>query len=415
MHDLIALWPDWIRPSAGLPVVQWAILLALASAAGHLLQRRLGLPKVLGYASVGALAGFSGFATAHWPLDGIGLFVTELGLSVLLFEAGGRLSLRWFRHNPMLLLQSLAESTLTYAVVYGVLQYANIAAELIAPLALLAVATSPAVLMRVAADIRASGPVTDRAIALSSLNTLYVLAIGGVMVRFLGQPPTPLSDVFAPILLLLGISVLLGAVLAWALRMVLRFMTPTSENTSVTLLALVATCTTLAANYGGSAPLAALLAGILVKALHPRPWSWPRQFGTASSILTILMFVSVSMAAAQADLNLPAFSLIAALVLARVGGRTVAIMAGSIGSGTSLRQGFWTACAMWPMSTVALLLASQFVLLVPVLGNQIAALALPLILLMELLGALVSTVALQRSGEAAPTAIQQRAPGGDTP
>lgn len=401
MIDLTQFWPEWIQPSVGLPTVQWAVLLALAAAAGYMLQRRLGLPKVLGYSIVGALAGFTGFTTAHWPLEGTGLFMVELGLSVLLFEAGGRLTLRWFRHNPMLLVQSLAESVLTYAAVYWVLQLFEVSPPLRAPLALLAVTTSPAVLMRVAADIRASGPVTERAITLAALNTLYVLAIGGVMARFLGQPASSLTQAFVPVVLLLCISVLLGAVLALALRATLRFMSPTSENTSVALLALVAACTTLAANFGGSAPLTALLAGILLKTLHPRPWSWPRQFGTASSILTILMFVLVSMAAAQADWNLQAFSLIAAIVLARTLAKTVAIGIGGIGSGANLRQAFWTACAMGPMSTVALLLVSQFALFAPATGTQIAALALPLILFMEVLGALMSTVALQRSGEAA--------------
>lgn len=408
MTDLMQFWPEWIQPSAGLPTVQWAVLLALAAAAGHLLQRRLGLPKVLGYSIIGALAGFSGFSTTPWPLNGIGLFMVELGLSVLLFEAGGRLTLRWFRHNPMLLVQSLAEAALTYAAVYWVLQLLDIDPALRAPLALLAMATSPAVLMRVAVDVRASGPVTDRAITLAALNTLYVLALGGVMARFPGGPASSITDAFVPVVLLLSLSVLFGAVLSLALRATLRFMSPTSENTSVALLALVAACTTVAANYGGSAPLTALLAGILLKTLHPRPWSWPRQFGTASSILTILMFVLVSMAAAQTDWNLLTLNVIAAIVLARTLAKTLAIGLGGVGSGASLRQAFWTACAMWPMSAVALLLVSQFVQFAPALGTQVAALALPLILFMEVLGALMSTAALQRCGEASRPALPQR-------
>lgn len=400
MTDLLLNWPAWISPSAGLPTVQWSLLLALAAAAGHMLQRHLGLPKVLGYSAVGALAGFSGFTTATWPLEGIGLFMVELGLSIVLFEAGGRLTLRWFRHNPMLLVQSLAESAATYAAAYWVLRWRDVEPALLAPLALLAMATSPAVLMRVAIDIRASGPVTDRAVTLAVLNTLYVLGLGGGMARFLGGPESSLLEAVSPVLLLLCISVLFGAVLALALRAALRFMSPASENTSVLLLALVAAGTTWASNFGGSAPLAALLAGILLKTLHPRPWSWPRQFGTAASMLAILMFVLVSMAAAQADWSLPAWSLVAALVLARALAKLAAIGLASLGSGASLRQAMWTAGAMWPMSAVALLLLSQFVQFVPALGPRIAAIGLPLILCMEVLGALMTTVALQRTGEA---------------
>lgn len=408
MIDLMLNWSEWIKPSAGLPTVQWALLLALAAAAGHLLQRYLGLPKVLGYSVVGALAGFSGYTAATWPLDGIAQFMVELGLSIVLFEAGGRLSLRWFRHNPMLLAQSVGEAVVTYLLAWWVLMLFGVDEALHMPLALLMVAASPAVLMRVASDIRASGPVTDRAITLAALNTFYVLALGGVMARLLGREEARLADAFYPVLLLVVASVLVGALLALALRKALQIMSPTSENTAVLQLALIAAGTALAAHFGGSAPLAALLAGILLKTLHPRPWSWPRQFGTASAILTILMFVLVSMAAAQAPWNWQAWSLIAALVLARALAKLAGIGLGVIGSGASARQALWTAGALWPMSAVALLLVSQFSEFAPGIGTQVAAIALPLILIMEVLGALMAVLALQRAGEAGrPPAIRR--------
>ena len=121
MNEILAIWAEWIKPSAGLPTVQWSILLALAAAAGHLVNRYTGLPKVVGYSAVGAFAGLAGFTGAVWPLQGIGLFLLELGVAVVLFEAGGRISLRWFRHNPMVLVQSLAESALTFFLVHWVL------------------------------------------------------------------------------------------------------------------------------------------------------------------------------------------------------------------------------------------------------------------------------------------------------
>ena len=100
MNILMATWSDWanwLKPSAGFATLQWSLLLALASLVGHLVQRYSGLPKVLGYSLVGTLAGLAGFGGAGWPLQGIGLFLLELGVAVVLFEAGGRLALRWFR------------------------------------------------------------------------------------------------------------------------------------------------------------------------------------------------------------------------------------------------------------------------------------------------------------------------------
>ena len=91
MDEVMAIWAEWLKPSAGLPTVQWSILLAIAAAAGHLLQRATGLPKVVGYSLVGTLAGLAGFSGAAWPLQGVALFLLELGVSVVLFEAGGRI------------------------------------------------------------------------------------------------------------------------------------------------------------------------------------------------------------------------------------------------------------------------------------------------------------------------------------
>ena len=48
MQELLSIWAEWIKPSAGLATVQWSVLLALAAVAGHLVQRLAGLPKVIG-------------------------------------------------------------------------------------------------------------------------------------------------------------------------------------------------------------------------------------------------------------------------------------------------------------------------------------------------------------------------------
>ena len=269
---------------------------------------------------------------------------------------------------------------------------------------MLAMAASPAVLARVVIDTRASGPVSERAMVLSTLSTLYALTLcsasAGMMSR--GEKAITaiaLSTSFYPVLVVLGLSVVVGALLALVLRTALRVMSPTSENTAILLLAVIAAGAALAANFGGSAPLAALLGGMLLKQLNPRPWSWPRQMGTASSMLTMLMFVLVSVVAAQADWSGPVAGLVLALILARALAKIAGVVLGNAGSGASWRQALWVACAMSPMSSIALLLVSQFVIASPALGRQIAGVALPVILLMEVLGAVLATVAIYRAGE----------------
>ena len=404
MQELLSIWAEWIKPSAGLATVQWSVLLALAAACGHLVHRLAGLPKVIGYSVVGAVAGFAGFTGAVWPLGGIGLFLLELGVAVVLFEAGGRIPLRWFKHNPMVLVQSLLESGLTLIAVYYAMHWMGVRDAVAQPLAMLAMAASPAVLARVLIDTRASGPVSDRAMVLSTLSTLYALSLCSASAGMMSKGEKVVSGIalttsFYPVLVVLGLSVVVGAALALVLRTALRVMSPTSENTAILLLAVIAAGAALAAHFGGSAPLAALLGGMLLKQLNPRPWSWPRQMGTASSMLTMLMFVLVSVVAAQADWGGPVAGLVAVLVGVRVVAKIVGVALGNVGSGASWQQALWVGCAMSPMSSVALLLVSTFVVAEPRLGGQIASIALPAILLMEILGAVLAALAITRAGE----------------
>lgn len=396
-----SFWAQWLKPSAGFDTLQWSLLLALASLVGYLFQRHLQMPKVLGYAVVGTLAGLLGFSATVWPLQGPALFLLELGVAIVLFECGGRITLRWFHHNPMVLVQSLAEAALTYLAVYYTLIWLNMPAATATPLALIAMAASPVVLARVINDTRAVGPVTDRAMALATLSTLYALTLGSAKAEIFARPSASLWHDITPVLVVLGVSVAVAALLCLAMRLALRLMNPSSENTSILMLALIAAATALAAHLGGSAPLAALLGGMLLKQLHQRPWAWPRQLGTASSLLTMLMFVLVSTVAAQASWSGAVALTVLALVVARLLSKAIGVGLGNIGSGASWRQAVWVACAMAPMSAVALLITSQFAQAAPEAAQAIAGTALPAILLLELLGAVLATIALRRAGESA--------------
>jgi Kef-type K+ transport system membrane component KefB len=399
MDQVMAIWAQWLKPSAGLPTVQWSLLLALAAAVGHMLQRYSGLPKVVGYSIVGMLAGLAGFSGAAWPLQGVALFLLELGVSLVLFESGGRIALRWFRHNPMVLVQSIVASLLTALTVYYLLRWLDVRAEVAEGLALVAVAASPEVLSRVVLDTRAAGPVTERAQVLSTLASFYALTLVSARAGTLHQEGSPLTSTVYPVAVVLGISFVVGALLALALRSALRFMSPTSENTSMLLITLIAAGTAIGAHFGGSAPLAALIGGLLLKQLNPRPWAWTRQLGTAASLLTMLMFVLVSVVAAKADWSASVASLVAAVVFARFAAKVLGVTAANWGSGTSWKQAIWTGCAMCPLSSIALLLVSQFMASSMALGSRIASVALPTILIMEIVGAIIATFAIYKAGE----------------
>ena len=98
-------------------------------------------------------------------------------------------------------------------------------------------------------------------------------------------------------------------------------------------------------------------------------------------------------------MKLVLLSLVLTLIAVRLAAKAVGVGLGNVGSGASWRQALWVGCAMTPMSSIALLIASQFVLASPSTGHGIAGVALPAILLIEVFGAVIATVAIYRAGE----------------
>ena len=384
-----------------LPAIQWSLVLALAALVGYACQRQLGLPRVLGYAAVGSIAGFFGLGAALWPLHGPVLLLLELGIAVVLFECGARINVRWFVHNPMVLVQSVLEASLTYAAVFYGLQAVGVEARSAGPLGLIAMAASPVLLSRVIADTRAAGAVTDRALTLSTLSTLYALVLSAAKAQIFANPQESLWHDITPVLQVLLVSAVVAGMLFALIHAVLRWMSPLSQNTAIVLLALIAATAASASGLGGSAPLAALLAGMVLKFFRPQPLPWTQALGSISALLGMVVFVLVAAVAAHAPWTGSIPLAVLALVGLRLVAKTVGIGLGHWGSHTHWRQTLWTACTMAPLSAVALVMTVPFTTISG--GETIAGIALPTILLMELLGAMAATWALRRAGEARDT------------
>jgi Kef-type K+ transport system membrane component KefB len=363
--------------------LEWALLLAVVALVGHIGYHRLGMPRMVGYALVGGIAGLVGFSGATWPMHGVGLFLLQLGMTLALFEAGTRLPIRWFVHNPMVLVQSLLEAVLTFVLTYLLLRWWGESAAIARMVAMVTVAASPATLLRLVHDLRAAGPVTDRALVLASLNNLYALVLGGAMAA-----QSSLSGWAAvwPPLQLLGMSLLLAAGLAVLIHLAWRAMRQGSESAAAFVIALLAASVTVGDLLHGSAPLAALMAGAMLRYAPVQPMVWLRRFEGVSSMFVMMMFVLVATTAAQVPWSpvalILAFSLIGVRLVAKVAGTVL----GSWRSGMGLKKSVWLGPALMPASHHPQ-------------AERLSAIALPLILICEVLGAVCAAFALRAARE----------------
>lgn len=162
--------------------IAWPAVLLLAWAIGDMLYTRWQIPRVSSYVAVGMLVGTVNLPDLTPDIAGLP-FVANVALSLVLFELGYRINLRSFRANPWVLLAGVAESLLTFAVVFWATGWLDdIRLHVRLAVAALAMASSPAGILRVVHELRSAGQVTERVMHLTAINCLLsVLALKLVM------------------------------------------------------------------------------------------------------------------------------------------------------------------------------------------------------------------------------------------
>jgi Sodium/hydrogen exchanger family len=396
---LDAFWPLVTTPWTLAPdtLLGAALLAVLAALAGEAVWRVLRWPRLVGYVLVGTALAFAGRgAEGDEPALRV---VIDGALALLLFEAGARLKLRWLARNPWLLATSVAEALLTGMAVFVVLMAFNLPREVAAPLSIVAVCVSPAVLQRVVGELHAAGQVTERLLALAALNTLYaVLAMKLLSAGLLLSDPGTWLEALSPVLFSFCGSILLGAALGEGLALIARRFDLREDNSIVLLLAAVLLALVVAKTLQLSTLLVPLMAGMWLANRSERPWVWPRHFGSAGSALVLVMFVAVS-SAWTLDALAAAAGVAAALVLARLLAKGTAVLALARPSGLGLGQAACLAVALTPMSATAWVLGLDFAARHPAVGAQLMPVLLACLALLELAAPLVVMAALRTAGE----------------
>lgn len=394
-----SLWPLITTPWTLAPdtLLGATLLAVLAALVGEAVWRVLRWPRVVGYTLVGTALALAGRgADGDEPALRIAI---DGALALLLFEAGARLKLRWLVRNPWLLATSVAEALLTGIAVFVVLRVSGLGTEIAAPLAIVAVCVSPAVLQRVVGELHAAGQVTERLLALAALNTLYaVLAMQLLSAGLLLSDPTTWLEALSPVLFSFFGSILLGAALGEGLALIARRFDLREDNSMVLLLAFVLLALVVAKTLQFSALLVPLLAGIWLANRSERPWVWPRHFGSAGSVLVLVMFVAVS-SAWNPEVLLAAAGMAVALVVARALAKGVAVLALARPSGLGLGQAVWLAVGLTPMSAPAWVMMLDFVSRHPTVGAQLMPVMLASLALLELAAPLAVMGALRGAGE----------------
>jgi len=378
--------------------IAWPVTILLAWLTGELVYQRLRLPRISGYALVGFVLapGQTGLLPAE--RSETMLLMANLAFGLILFECGYRINLRWLRNNPWIAVTSVAEASATFAAVAWLLQWLGQPQSTALLFAALAMATSPATVLRVVNDQHSSGQVTERIIHLSALNCVlavltFKMLIGITVFETSGSHLGALySSVFV-----------LAATVAVALAfgtLIPRIVGLTARSTHDTTLAFaIAVICVVALTHGLklSPILGALTFGVAARHHRVVSSTSQRGFGPLGDLLAVLLFVFIA-----STLHWRQLLAGAGIGLAIIAVRQLAKMAG-IGvfarvSGISARKGILVGMAMAPMSAFVILVMEQTRHIGIDLVDQLEPLAAAAFAL-EILGSIVVQRALIWAGE----------------
>jgi Kef-type K+ transport system membrane component KefB len=389
--------PVW--PLAVSPALWIALILVVAVLVGETLVRHLRLPRIVGYIGIGVLIGPGGLnLIPHLPFSQWQL-VVDLALGILLFELGSKVNLRWLKANPWLAGMSLLESAATFVAVFWLLRWFDVESAEAAVVATIAIATSPAIIIRTIAESRAQGQVTDRLLLMTALNTIYAVTFYKLAIAVMhGQAGTSvLHSILAP-LYLLGGSALLAWLFGITFERIHHHLGQHEETFSFVLFGMIAFATIMASTLKLSPILVLLAAGLITRYQRKRTRTFPPHFGSAGAVLVVLMFIANGLVA---DLNglRDSFLLVLSLIALRAMAKVLAVLALGTHSGIGWREALALGVALVPMSSVALLLTLDTGLRFPEFASGLGMVLMSTIVILELAGPILVQIALSRAGE----------------
>ncbi|MCF8495992.1 MAG: cation:proton antiporter [Alphaproteobacteria bacterium] len=380
-------------------------LLLLCGILGGILSSRIGwLPTITAFMLVGFIFGPDGAGIISKKMLSHSSFLIDIALGLILYRLGTMLHPLQIIRSTKLTVTSLAEAGLTFLGVSAIVAafgYSTTAAMLIGAIA---ISSSPAVLVHVAEEMGAAGPVTDRAESLVALNNIFSFLLFTMILPFaISGTEVSLLGAFSISLYRMVSAALIGLCMAWVAMRIARLLKKSEEHYRFTIIigALMLTLGISNMLYA-SMLFSALALGIATRWFEHRHSKLSNvSLGEGADLFLIILFVT---AGAKTDINalLMAGSLPFILVLVRVAAKFTGVFATNPLAGYSAREATATSLLLIPMAGMAIGLVSTLSSLAPNMddGGQTSAIVFGMVIIFETIGPFAAVKAFVMSGEA---------------
>ena len=334
----------------------WPFAIAIAWVVGELGQRWTGLPRISFYGLVGfALAGPQ-IGVLPLPDGNSVALLADVAFGLILFELGYRINLRWLHTNPWIGVAGVVEALTTFVAVYFVAIRFGTAQITALLLASLAMATSPATVVRVINEQGSSGQVTERVLHLSALNcVLAVFAFNAIVGYWIFRTSEDLGSAVWSSLVMLAMSILAGAIFGMVVPALLRAIGNPRQDATVAFALAVILLVAITYTTNLSPVVASLAFGLMVRHRRVAFSQAQRNFGALGELLTVLLFV---FAASTLDWRrvVDGAALAIVVITARLVTKTAGVTLFAHLSGVSWRKGALTGLALAPLAVFMILL-----------------------------------------------------------
>lgn len=344
------------------PVLGLALLMLIALVLAEALHRTWRLPRIVGHMLTGALASplvlrlLDRFELDPWkPL-------IDLAIGALLFELGTRIRLRWLIDNPWLAATCALQAVLSGTLVAGVLMWLGAPGVAAAVAGVVALSSSPVIVLAVTHEARSRGQVTERLLMMVAINAVIaVIGLKVLRIVLAGSASTPgdeLVQAFVSALRVLAGSFLLGLATGLLLDRLSPLVRGNTPAMPVLQIALVIIASMLSVQWTLSPLLTLLIAGMTARARLSHGLAVEPHLGSAGAVLNLLLFVCLGLLFTL-DGFWDVWPWVFAIIVARLAASALAVGALARVSGLAWRQAAALVLALQPMSSLAVLLAAD--------------------------------------------------------
>lgn len=385
----------------------FGLILVTGFLGGELVEKIRFLPRIFGYIAVGFLLGPAGFNVVEvTAIEQNSIFI-DISLGLILFEIGRNLDFAWLKHDQSLLWMSLAESGITFILLFSVLSVLGLSILSAALIATIGIITAPAILIMVTQDLNANGPITRRSLILTSLNNFFGLIIFTILFPLTHLDTAPVSKILLHIVYQLLGAFILAVIMFILAQQSARLVGKVSERQFILLAGIAILSIGLARMFHLSTMLTLFILGVSARNFDQKCRLTPVNFDDLARFFLIILFVLIGVYM-QPHAIWQEITAVLAFILFRFIGKLAGVLLFAKASRLTLRQACATSLALMPMAGVALGMSFMLINLNPRLGSLLVAIVSGALVIMNILGPVFTQWAFLIAGESADNRVQHR-------